>query len=297
MMTSFAWFRRLSWLTLVAGSTAAPVVAQQGSAASNGEAAPAAVPAVNGKLRHIRLFESGANIPSQVDRAFQTKFEQARTRYINTELTFDFAAPGRPVDFKVECAYLNAADSVIGKLDFAFSVKPEWVNVLHNNGWGWASPGVWKTGTYRVRCSSDGVVVAETTFEIESGPAELPMVKGKFAQMRLYEAPAEGVAKADRKYAISFAANQVRYLHIEVELAHEPPGTDVRVPIHCMIIRGDGTIEASLDLSMGIQATFRNAYFARGWGRATPGYWKPGKYRAVCSAEGRLLDQVAFEVT
>ena len=148
-MTSFPWLQGLACATLIS-LVAVPLEAQN-TGAQSGVSAPTAVPALNGKLRHVRLFESSANIPAQNDRIFQTKFEQARTRYVNTELTFDFAAPGRQVDFKVECAYLTAADSTLGRPELAFSVKPEWVNVLHHNGWGYGRPAAGKPA--RTKCA------------------------------------------------------------------------------------------------------------------------------------------------
>lgn len=270
------------------------------SAAQSGAAAETAtpIPAINGKLRTIRFYETGDEPLASADRGYVTKFEKARTRRIGTELTFDLPAPGRVVAFKVACTYM-AADSALGTLEIPFEAQADWTAAFHGSAWGWPGPRNWKPGVYRATCSSDGVRVAEGQFEIVDGPPDLPSFNARLSRMRLFASGSDVPPRDQRKYNTTFASAEVQYMHVEIELVHPAPGRVVNVPINCLVIRADGTITASLDLTFnGIAAEWTSAVRSNGWGNATAGaFWKPGRYRVACTGDGNLLGQLTFEVT
>jgi hypothetical protein len=257
----------------------------------------AVIPSVQAKLASLKFFETGPVILATNLRSFDAKFEAARARYIGIELTFQHPAPGRVASFTVACAYRTASDSLIGQIDIPFTIQADWQHTVSARNLGYADPGHWKPGTYRTTCTSEGQTVAQGTFEIVSGPPDIAAFPAKLARIRFFPSSGALPAREQRAYASAFAAAQTGYINVEVELAHEPPGRDVSVPIGCLVIRANGTIAANMTVAFDIKADWRNTFSSQGWGRTEPGWWSPGVYRVACSAEGKLLGQEVFEVT
>ena len=255
------------------------------------------IPSVQAKLSSLKFFETGPNIPAANLRSFDVKFEAARTRYIGLELTLQHPAPGRVASFNVACAYRTASDSLIGQFDVPFTIQADWQFTVSARNLGHADPGHWKPGTYRATCTSEGQTVAQSTFEIVSGPPEIVVFPAKLARIRFFPSTGQLLAREQRVYSSAFPAAQTSYINVEVELAHEPAGRDVNIPIGCLVIRANGTIAASMTVAFDIKADWRNTSSSQGWGRTEPGWWSPGLYRVACSAEGKLLVQELFEVT
>jgi hypothetical protein len=252
--------------------------------------------ALGARMTQLRFFESGNDIPAYVDRFAATSFEHARTRYINAELTFALAAPGRVVEFKVSCEYRSTTGQPLGNAEIQYRVQPDWTQVTHAQGWGWSNPGQWTEGTYRAICTSDGTTVAEGSFTIVKGASDFRSLDGKLTRIRVFESGGTLPAREDRRYAARFTSKDARYLNVELELGFAAPGAELVLPVSCLFIGQDGQIVANVEVRFEIKPAWKDAYSAQGWGSVQGGWWRPGKYRVACVGEGRLLDQMVIEV-
>jgi hypothetical protein len=128
--------------------------------------APAEIAAANAKFTGMRFFESPRPMLAVDDRKYSHAFEAATTRSVGVELSFSHPAPGRVVDFTVQCQYFKPDGSDFGKFDIQYSIQPDWRSIRHANIWGYENAGNYTKGVYRVACSSDGKWIAESRFEI-----------------------------------------------------------------------------------------------------------------------------------
>lgn len=266
------------------------------TAASAGAQNGPEIPSVNGRVTAIRFFEMGSDFPALPDRHFAKRFDVASARYISTQIDLEMPAPGRVVDIPIQCLYERPDGSEMGFADLGFQVQPDWTRPVNAQGRGWAEPGNWGLGIYRVSCMHQGRTVAEDTFEIVDGPATIPSIDGKVANIRFYASNGAFVERDAREYAARFSAPATSYINLEVQLAHEPPGRMATVDIGCPVVREDGTLVTTLQLAYEIQADWRDTFSSTGWGTDSPGWWRPGTYRVYCVAEGGLVADAWFEV-
>jgi uncharacterized caspase-like protein len=137
--------------------------------------APAAEPAseggyvrtINGKVTGVRFFESGFNIPEQKDRTYRKNFSRTQTRFVNWEVFFEYPAPGRRIDFKIEAIWYNNG-AEIWRHDYDTYALPDWTSSWSSRGYGWkeASASTWKAGSYRVDFFVEGEKIGNGTFTI-----------------------------------------------------------------------------------------------------------------------------------
>jgi hypothetical protein len=112
----------------------------------------------------IKFFEGPTDPPRQ--RSYGTTFTSAQTRYIYTELTFRFAAPGRSVVLPVGCTIYSAADAVVGSFTIQSTIEANATQWFNTRAWGAERPGTWRAGRYRVACSYGDKLVARGTFQV-----------------------------------------------------------------------------------------------------------------------------------
>jgi hypothetical protein len=130
-------------------------------------AAPAAeIANASAKFTTLRFFESPRPMLAIQDRKYAHSFEVATTRSIGVELTFKAPAPGRVVEFTVQCQMFKPDGAEFGKFDIAYAIQPDWTSIAHASTWGWETAGRWEKGVYRTSCSSGGNWIADGSFEI-----------------------------------------------------------------------------------------------------------------------------------
>jgi hypothetical protein len=120
------------------------------------------------KVTGIRFFEKGPGeaLPLR-QRAYSTRFDEFASRYIAVELQFVYPAPGRAIDVPLSCIYFNPDGTRMGKLSWTHSVQPTWSRSYASKGWGSATPGRWRSGTYQVQCSAEGQISARISAAVE----------------------------------------------------------------------------------------------------------------------------------
>jgi hypothetical protein len=97
---------------------------------------------------------------------YSRRFDHQTARYIYAELALAFPAQQHVVDASVACTYYKNGTQWWSSGPQSFKIPASWTTALESVGAGWVSPGNWPTGTYRVKCTSDGRVIAEDTFDV-----------------------------------------------------------------------------------------------------------------------------------
>lgn len=131
------------------------------------EAKPAPdIPTLAARVTGVSLYEGGMDIVPLSQRVYGNKFSRSSTRAIWWELNIEYPDPGRRVDFRIDAVYTSpeGTDSVRQALDTY--VLAGWTSSQHTLGWGWAAPGNWTSGVYRVDLFVGGKKVGVGTFEV-----------------------------------------------------------------------------------------------------------------------------------
>jgi hypothetical protein len=293
MLVELAASHSLTIRRLSAALLLAAVMAPRGVVA---QTALASIPEVNGRVVGLRFFATYGPAPKRTVRVYGNRFDAAATRYVNTELEIDFPAPGRVVEFSVVCQYTKPDGGTMGPLDMKFTVQPNWVGSVHQNGWGAQNPGTFAPGAYKVRCTSGNNVVAEGAFEVLAPAAEVPAAQAKFTGIRFFETPKEIVAAEQRQYSQVFEAAQSRYVAIELSFTRPANAPVAEFTTNCNIFKPDGTSFGQVTLRFAPRAEWTAFINAGQWGYETPGHWAKGVYRVACTTDGRWIADSAFEV-
>ena len=62
--------------------------------------------------RPAHFFENAYNHPEKKDRVYRKSFSRTQTRYVNWELNFEYPAPGRRIDFKIEAIWFSNGSEI-----------------------------------------------------------------------------------------------------------------------------------------------------------------------------------------
>lgn len=123
------------------------------------------IPALRAKVTELRFFEGPYSAPPRAQRVYTNRFSRASARYIWTQVELSFPAPGRVLEAPVNCIY-NYGGEEYGRAEMNIVIQPDWASSYTPAGYGWAEPGHWPAGTFRVQCIAEGRVITEASFEI-----------------------------------------------------------------------------------------------------------------------------------
>jgi len=127
---------------------------------------PGPPPGLQATVTALNFYEGpGEGVPYG-QRAYGSVFAKSSTRYINWELNLAYPKPGRRVDFKVDVLFYSSDGREFGRSDLDGFAEADWMNSQHTRGFGWAQPGSWPPGKYRVDVYLSGVKTASGEFEI-----------------------------------------------------------------------------------------------------------------------------------
>ncbi|HEU4559869.1 MAG TPA: tetratricopeptide repeat protein [Longimicrobium sp.] len=132
-------------------------------------AGTADLPAVNGRVVGVRFFEAGATPPSEINRSYRYRFSAGTTRYLYA--TVELAQPVRlRVDLPVQVTWYAPDGRVVGRTAFSDPyVAPGNVTSfpsLTSVALGYAEPGKWAKGRYRVDVMSGARRITSGWFDI-----------------------------------------------------------------------------------------------------------------------------------
>ncbi len=126
-------------------------------------------PSLNARVTKVRFFEGErSNLALTLkNRKYQTRFAQATTRTIYTEIHLDHPQPGKVTYFTVTI-YILGNGTRLRSEEFEGRVKADWASSEHWIGVGDFEPGKWRPGTYEVDVYINAEKVATGSFEIYS---------------------------------------------------------------------------------------------------------------------------------
>ncbi len=143
-----------------------PRIDSAARASSSARADGVDIPSLNAQVTAMRFYEGGDPGPTTAQRSYATTFDAATTRSIWVELSLSFPQPGRQLETPVACTYFRADGTVLGQPRWNISIQPAWTTSWSWGSVGWATPGRWNPGAYRVECRADGRVVVQNSFLI-----------------------------------------------------------------------------------------------------------------------------------
>jgi hypothetical protein len=124
------------------------------------------VPLLNAQVQSLRFYHGprGQIVPFG-QRRYETRFPRSQTMCINWELVLNYPAPGRRITFTIEFVY-SGARGVNQKYRTDTFIESDWKTSFHGDGAGWAEPGRWSIGIYRVELFIEGKQIAAGSFEV-----------------------------------------------------------------------------------------------------------------------------------
>lgn len=264
---------------------------------ADGQAAlPVGIPSINGRAIQIRFYESGGAAIALRQRLYATRFEASATRYVSVELELAFPALVQPVDFVVSCAYVKPDGSAFGSVDLRFNIPKDWTTASQFSAWGNAQGGAFAPGTYRVRCTSNSVTLAEGAFEVVTSPPAVEAAQARIASLKFFEAPTrEGLTADKRKYADRFEAATSRMIFAELTFTGPKPGRVVEFLVDCVLVSPEGA-RTPAQYKLAIQPDWTGIQGLQSFGWDEPGKWSKGFWRLTCTLGGKPLIEQILEI-
>lgn len=146
------------WFTVVAGGHASPADAPV--------AAAEPLAALEARVKAIRLFESGYDLPGREERIYATTFDGDDARYINVEVNLGYLAAPRAARAHLTCRFLRNRTEEVGRVTLDFDIPAGETGRYSARGWGNRQPGTWTPGDYLVACDDGRATLGQAGFTI-----------------------------------------------------------------------------------------------------------------------------------
>ena len=149
-----------------------PVITPKDNSAPTQEPSPVAnpstgIPVAGVKVSAVQFYEGPDDlILDKSQRVYRYSFDRFTTRSIYWELALDFPPPGRRIDFQVDAFWYKSDGSEMTRQTIPAHVDPHWASSWHTLSFGYAEPGHWTPGTYRVDLYFKNTRIASGTFQI-----------------------------------------------------------------------------------------------------------------------------------
>ncbi len=116
----------------------------------------------------VKFFEHGSQIPEQSQRKYAVQFSRAQTRYMNCEVGFkNLFKNQKDQSYTISRVWYNRNGEVEGSQDDKLVINSKWDSCLNRgNGWGWADPGKWAPGNYKLEIFVNNNFQTRQYFEI-----------------------------------------------------------------------------------------------------------------------------------
>ena len=115
-------------------------------------------------------------------------------------------------------------------------------------------------------------------------------------KIQFFEGPSKPPIPSARQYRTTFPAAQARFIFTELTYAFAKTDHDVTLTTACAIVARNDTVVGSFALAATLTAGSTTKTSARAWGRAEPGGWSPGVYRADCTVGETLIARGTFVI-
>ncbi|MEW6659530.1 MAG: hypothetical protein AB1424_12795 [Thermodesulfobacteriota bacterium] len=230
-------------------------------------------------------------------REFADTFDK-ETSYIFWELSLDHPGPrAKAVEFPITAVWYDP-DGKIGFTDKIWhEVQPDARGSLITGGrWSPLFYVYWGPGTYRVVLKVDDKIISSGSFQVEEKQDVLEKYGAKVTSLRFYEEGPTPIAFGKRNYQEQFPASATRYIGWELRL-NWPPGKRTQrlnFPLSATWYGPDGKVLTTQTLKAESDPGQQESLHGSGYGAATPGTFKSGRYRVILKSEDRELAEGIF---
>jgi len=125
------------------------------------------IPSLNARVTKIRFFESGrSDMELRQKRTYQSRFAQATTRTVYTEIHLEYPQSRRRIYFAITLVCSRGNGATFRIEEYEGRIEADWTSSDHWIGVGYHSAGDWDAGAYKVDVHINGEKVATGSFEI-----------------------------------------------------------------------------------------------------------------------------------
>ena len=118
------------------------------------------------RLKDVRFFSSGAQVPPAAQRKYEDRFLVAETTRIGIELSFVHPGLSRISEFPIDCYFLASTGRVLGVLNLSYELTPPATSGSAAMGLGWDQPGQWPKGDFLAICQIHGRPISVDRFTV-----------------------------------------------------------------------------------------------------------------------------------
>lgn len=256
--------------------------------------APTIVSAGQLNYQEMKFFESGYGLPDYNQRTYLTMFTQSGSRYINCEVNFKnplYNVRDQNVNLTLKYYYPNG--SLFGTAVSNATIKSEWDAPWIATGYGWADPGKWTSGPYRVEAFLDGVYIGQSSFTIYDSMPRL-----RFTTLKFFESGYGVPAYEQRNYTTYFSQSATRYVNFEVSFINDLYMVRDQLPILTVnYYSPDGSFFGTEMVdTVVVKKEWYNSWLSGGYGWQMPGNWKRGTYRVEVFLGSQKITEGRFTI-
>jgi hypothetical protein len=125
---------------------------------------PGLIPSIHAFVQSVTFFESDGGPMPRPQRRHATEFRVDSTRYMNVQIDLSHPITLADGTLPVACTFGHVELGASYVLEWPGQVRGGKASTGLSTGMGTAEPGNWRPGTYRVRCTVDGVAAPEAGF-------------------------------------------------------------------------------------------------------------------------------------
>lgn len=130
--------------------------------------AQSVIPVPGVKVEAVQFYEGPPDQDMEKEqRQYQSSFDRFTTRAIFWELDLSYPPPGRRIEFQVEIVWYKPDGSQMVRQALPTFVLEDWGTSWETLGYGYAEPGHWLPGTYRVEMFVKNARIAGGSFRID----------------------------------------------------------------------------------------------------------------------------------
>ncbi len=252
------------------------------------------------KFKEMKVYGSLENFFGN-QKNYRIVYEESETCYINVEvqlynILFDESA--WTAKTKVRCAeyYDNKEICMIEK---DLQVEPDQNIIFIREGWGTATPGFWKNGTYKWEVFIDDVLIGTNYFYIVNKGKVTASDNPYFSinTIRLYESPKNNLPREQRKYFVEFDTNTTRYISVEMDLTNLMTSEKYfPLELNFKFFNDTHQLKGMASWFEHISDNRKNIVLDAGYGADTSGFWYADHYTCEIIFMDTIIAIIPFVV-
>lgn len=252
------------------------------------------------KFKEMKVYGSLENFFGNT-KNYRIVFDETEVCYVNVELQlfnllFDEEEWKAKVVIKATEYYENKE---MCKLEKDIVVTTDQNIIFVREGWGTATPGWWKKGTYKWEIWIDEVLVGTNYFYITNNglvsAGNNPYFD--FNTIKLFNAPKANVARENRKYLTTFNKDTAQYISIELDLTNKISHEKYfPLEFNFYFYNDVHQLKGASYWFEHVNDSRKNIVMDVGYGSDGAGFWYPDKYTCEVVFMDNIIAVVPFEV-